>query len=128
MRVRDDAERLLADLLTAGAIPAMERDRLQIAGPPGVLTRARRTAIAAALPELRAIVITRWRSREECAARHPCRLMSPCARPVDGRPCLVPATCCVCEGLLPPGRRYLCPTCADATRTTATHPKGDCLP
>ena len=128
MRARAEAERLLADLLAAGAIPAIERDRLQVDGPPGVLDRARRDAIAAALPELRAIVAGRWRSREECAARRPCRRMSGCARPVDGRPCRVPATCCGCGGPLVPGRRYLCLICSDATRTTATIPEGNDLP
>ena len=116
MRQSDSAERLLADLLTAGAIPVMEGDRLLINAPPGVLTRARRAEIDAALPELRAIVASRWRSRDECVARRPCRRMSVCAEPKDGRPCLIPATCCLCGADLAPGRKYVCETCTEESQ------------
>ena len=119
MSAREDAERLLAELLAAGAIPLIEGGRLRVEAPPGMLTAARRERLAGCLPELRALVATRWRPREECAAARPCRRMSPCARPVGGRPCLVPSTCCVCGAPLPPGRRYLCPAC---TETSAQRP------
>lgn len=127
MRGRDGAERLLAELLAAGAIPVMESDRLRIDAPPGALTPARRRAVEAALPELRAIVAARWRSRDECAAARPCRRMGVCAEPSDGRPCSIPATCCLCGGGLATGRRYLCAACAAASdpRTLApNHGKG----
>jgi hypothetical protein len=114
MSRRRDAEDLLTELLADGAIPVIERQRLQITAPPGVLTDERRAAIEAVLPELRAIVAARWRPREKCMARRPCRRMSRCAEPADGRPCLMPATCCLCGAALEPGRLYLCPACADA--------------
>ncbi len=113
MRIRDDAERLLADLLRAGALPVLENGRLTMATPPGVLTGERRDALVGCLPELRVLIASRWRSREECIARRPCRRMSRCVEPVDDRPCLVAATCCVCGVSLAPGHRYLCPACAD---------------
>jgi hypothetical protein len=116
---RNGAERLLAELLEAGAIPLIEGGRLRVEAPPAVLTAARRERLADCLPELRALVATRWRQREECVAARSCRRMSPCAEPVGGRLCLVPATCCLCGGLLPPGRRYLCPAC---TETSARRP------
>ena len=113
MRIRDDAERLLADLLRAGALPVLENGRLTMATPPGVLTPERRDALVGCLPELRVLIASRWRSREECIARRPCRRMSRCARPVAGRPCLTPSTCCVCGEGLRDGYRYLCHICAD---------------
>jgi hypothetical protein len=114
MSGRGDAERVLAELLGTGAIPAIEAGRLRVEAPPGALTPARREALAGCLAEVRALVAARWRSREECVARMPCRRMSPCSLPVDGRPCLVPATCCVCGAPLSAGRRYLCEACAEA--------------
>ena len=114
MSARGEAERLLAELLGAGAIPLLEGGRLRIEAPPGALTAERRETLAGCLPELRALVAGRWRGREECMAPRPCRRMAACARPVDGRPCGMPAVCCLCGGSLPPGRRYLCPACAEA--------------
>ena len=70
---RTEAEALLADLLAAGAIPLMENGRLRIEAPGGVLDARRRERLAGCLPELREIVQTRWRSREECRAKRPCR-------------------------------------------------------
>ncbi len=112
MSARTEAERLLEEMLAAGAIPSIRGGRLEVDAPPGVMTESMREALAGSLPEVRALVAARWRSREQCVARRPCRVMSPCAKPVDGRPCLVPATCCACGGALPTGRRYLCPGCA----------------
>ncbi|MDP9367261.1 MAG: hypothetical protein M3Q03_03120 [Chloroflexota bacterium] len=125
MSARGEAERLLEELLRAGAIPILEGARLRIAAPPGTLTSERRDALAGCLPELRALVSARWRSREECAAPRLCRRMTPCARPVDGYPCLIPATCCVCGTRLAPGRRYCCPTCADDPRMRVTTHEGE---
>lgn len=125
MSVRGEAERLLAELLRAGAIPVLEGGRLRIEAPPGALTAQRREALAGCLPELRALVTARWRSRGECIAARPCRRMTPCARPLDGRPCRTAVTCCVCGGLLVPGRRYCCPACAENPRTKVTNHEGD---
>lgn len=112
MSRRKEAEALLDDLLRAGAVPSISGGRLEVAAPPEVMTERRREALAGSLPEVRALVAARWRSREQCVARRLCRLNSLCAMPEDGRPCLVPATCCVCGEPLPAGRRYLCAVCA----------------
>lgn len=119
MSVRDDAERLLAELLRAGAIPVLDDGRLSIQAPPGTLTTVRREALAGCLPELRTLVTARWRSRGECVAVRPCRRMSCCAQPTDGRPCLIPAICCLCGGVLAVGRRYCCLTCSRAIDVTS---------
>ncbi len=125
MSTRGEAERLLEELLRAGAIPVLDRGRLRIEAPPGTLTWERREALSGCLPELRALVSARWRSREECIAPRPCRRMTPCTRPINGRPCLVPATCCICGAKLAPGRRYCCPTCADDPRMRVTTHEGE---
>ena len=57
MSARDAAERLLAELLQAGAIPRIEAERLRIDAPPGILTPERRERLAGCLPELRAILL-----------------------------------------------------------------------
>ena len=125
MSARGEAERLLEDLLRAGAIPVLEDGRLRIAAPPGTLTAERWEALAGCLPELRALVTARWRSRETCAAPRPCRRMTACASPVNGRSCLTPATCCICGASLVPGRCYLCAICSGASGTMLTNTKGD---
>lgn len=121
MSARGEVERMLADLLRAGAIPVLEDGRLSIQAPTGVLTGERRERLAGSLPELRALVASGWRSREECIAARPCRRMSPCAEPSEGRPCLVPAACCMCGAELSSGSRYCCPACADANASMKTH-------
>ncbi len=110
---RTDAEALLADLLAAGAIPLVENGRLRIEAPGGVLDERRRERLAGCLPELRAIVESRWRSREECVAKRPCRRMSPCVEPNGVLPCTADPTCCLCGALLPEGHRYLCHACME---------------
>ncbi len=125
MSARGEAERLLEELLRAGAIPVLEGGRLRIEAPPGTLTSERREALAGCLPELRALVTARWRSREECAAPRPCRRRTACARPRDGRPCRTPATCCVCGTFLVPGRRYCCSACADDGQMTVKTAQGE---
>lgn len=115
MRANHDAERLLADLLAAGAIPVIEDDKLRIEAPRGVVSPARLEALSGCLPELKAIVATRWLPREACVARRPCRRMSACREPEpDGFPCLLPRTCAICKNALPLGRKYLCEACAEA--------------
>ena len=111
MSGRTEAEALLADLLAAGAIPLMENGRLRIEAPTGVLDARRRERLGGCLPELRAIVASRWRSREECVAQRPCRRMAPCVEPNGVIPCGVDPTCCLCGAPLPEGHRYLCTGC-----------------
>ena len=110
---RTEAEALLADLLAAGSIPLVEDGRLRIETPGGVLDQRRRERLAGCLPELRAIVEGRWRSREECRARRPCRRMGRCVEPADGRWCKADPTCCLCGAPLPAKHRYLCAECVD---------------
>lgn len=113
MRGRMEAEALLADLLAAGVIPLVEDGRLRIAAPGGVLDQRRRERLGGCLPELRAIVQSRWRSREDCVAKRPCRRMSVCAEPDGVLPCKADPTCCLCKGPLPAGNRYLCAACME---------------
>ena len=121
MSAKYDAERLLADLLAAGAIPVLEAGRLRIEAPAGTLTGARRDMLRDCLPELRTIVATRYRSREECVAHRPCRRMSVCRQPEPGSwPCRLPRVCALCKVILPVDRRYLCESCA----ATPAHTNG----
>jgi hypothetical protein len=121
VRANHEAEAVLADLLAAGAIPVLEAGRLRIDGPRSVLTSAPREALNGCLPELRALVATRWRSREECVAARPCRRMSVCQEAApDGWPCVTPRICVDCKVELPVGRRYLCEACAEAGLRKAT--------
>lgn len=112
MRPLSPAEQVLDDLLTDGAILVITQGRLQLDAPPGVLTPARRTEIAQHRVELRTLVGQRWRNREACRARRPCRRMGPCLEPVEDRPCGVLVTCCLCGAPLHAGRRLLCPACS----------------
>ena len=113
MSGRTEAEALLADLLAAGAIPLVEDGRLRIEAPGGVLDGRRRERLGGCLPELRAIVDSRWRSREECVAVRPCRRMGRCAEPNGVLPCKGDPTCCLCGVPLPAGHRYLCHACVE---------------
>ena len=113
MSGRTEAEALLADLLAAGAIPLVEDGRLRIEAPGGVLDTRRRERLAGCLPELRGIVESRWRSREECRARRPCRRMGRCAEPDGALSCKGDFTCCLCGAPLPAGHRYLCAACVE---------------
>lgn len=117
-RSRTEAEALLADLLAAGAIPLVEDGRLRVEAPGGVLDERRRERLAGCLPELRAIVEGRWRSREECVVRRPCRRMSPCAEPKGVLPCGADTTCCLCGSPLPERHRYLCAACVEERAET----------
>jgi len=110
---RTEAEALLADLLAAGAIPQVEDGRLRIDALGGVLDARRRERLGGCLPELRAIVESRWRSREECVAKRPCQRMAPCVEPKGVLPCKGDPTCCLCKGPLPEGHRYLCEACVE---------------
>lgn len=115
MRSNDDAETLLTELLSAGAIPVLDYGRLRIDGPRSALTPVRCEAMSGCLPELRNIVAIRWRSREPCIAARPCRRMSVCQEAAqDGWPCLTPRVCADCKVELLVGRKYLCDACAEA--------------
>jgi hypothetical protein len=106
------AEQVLEALIAAGAIPVIAGGRLRIEAPPGVLTPAWRAEITHHRAALTELVSKRWRCREDCRARQPCRRISRCAEPVYGRACGIPTTCCLCGAPLPHERRYLCPTCS----------------
>lgn len=122
-------EALLADLLSAGVVLVADGEQLRARAPTGTLPPALRDALAVRRAEVRALVTTRFRGPGACAVADdggltpPCRRMSKCARPSDGRPCLIPATCCACGGSLPPGRRYLCRTCTGKGATRDDHPE-----
>jgi hypothetical protein len=75
---------------------------------------------------LKTLVASQWRSREECRAEAPCRRMTACAEPIYGRPCGIPATCCVCGAPLPHDRRMLCASCSgDFTSDRTQTQQGD---
>jgi hypothetical protein len=125
MRPTTPAEQLLDDLIVAGAVPVIADGRLRIEAPAGVLTPAWRAEITRHHVELTGLVAKRWRCREDCGAKQPCRRMSRCAEPVYGQPCGVPATCCLCGKVLPHDRRLLCPACSQAFTTDRnTCPEG----
>lgn len=124
MSARAAAEEVLAALLAAGASVMIEGGRLVVTAPPGVLTRDRREELARCRSELRAMVASRWRAREDCVAAVPCRRMAPCAHPRAGRPCQVPATCCLCKAPMPPGHRYLCRDCGAGSEHLARERRG----
>jgi hypothetical protein len=110
-------EALLGDLHASGVVLVADGERLVVRAPKGALTPELRHALDVRREALRTLVAHLYRSPSECVAaqrglRVPCRRMSPCAEPVDGRPCLVPATCCVCGAPLSAGRRYLCESCS----------------
>ncbi len=108
MTTKNAAERLLEDLLAAGAIPSIGGGRLAVDAPPGRDDRgAARSAGGEPAGDAGAgggaVVFPRTVRGAPTVLGEP-----PCAKPTDGRPCLVPATCCASGESLPPGRRYLC--------------------
>lgn len=130
------AEALLGALTEAGVVLIADGARLRVRVPAGALSPELREALAARRDQIQALVAERFRGSAECLAARaagairPCRRMSPCARPVHGRACLIPATCCDCGGELPPGLRYRCPACtAQSARVAgAIETKGDPIP
>ena len=112
------AEAVLADLLAAGLVLVADGERLRVRAPRGGLMPALREALEARKEAVLALVAARFRGPAECVAAAggglvpPCRRMALYARPSEGRPCLLPASCCVCGASLPAGRRYLCPACS----------------
>ncbi|MDP9367828.1 MAG: hypothetical protein M3Q03_06070 [Chloroflexota bacterium] len=126
------AEELFVALTRAGVVLVADGERLRVRAPRGALTAELRAAMELRRDALRQIVAARFRGPGECLAAQgngrsirPCLRMGACARPVNGRPCLVPATCCVCRAALVCGRRYLCVTCSDEDRALATYYQGD---
>ncbi len=129
------AEDLFVTLTRAGVVLVADGERLRVRAPRGVLTADLRAAMERRRDALCEFVAARFRGPGECLAARgdaesmrPCLRMGACARPADGRPCLVPATCCVCGARLAPGRRYCCPACSDERRTMVTNVLGDCQP
>lgn len=110
---------LVADLVDAGVVLVADGDRLRVRAPRGVLTPDLRDRLERRRDAVRGIVAGRYRGPRECAAaarglRRPCRRMSGCAEPAEGRPCLMAAACCLCGAALEPGRVYVCAACAEA--------------
>jgi hypothetical protein len=119
---------LLRTLRSLGVVLVVDGERLRLRVPRGVLTPALRAALDRERDALRLVVAAQFRDRTTCVVARAdvglvqqCRRMSPCARPVDGRPCLMPPTCCVCGEALEPGHRYVCPACANPDPTMSTH-------
>lgn len=120
MSRRSDADALLTDLLHRGTIPITIGGRLQLDAPAGVLDDRLTERLADLLPELRDVVASIWRPREECWALQPCRRMNVC-RQMERDPaslrragmvaCGLPAVCALCRSPLPEGHRYLCKRC-----------------
>ena len=126
-------EDLFLILTDMGVALVADGERLRVRAPRGVLTTEVRTAMELRRDGLHDLVAARFRGPKECLASRggshsmrPCPRMGACPRPIDGRPCLVPAICCICGARLDPGRRYCCPTCADHRRMGMTTHKGDC--
>ncbi len=115
------AEDLFRTMRALGVVLVVDGERLRVRAPRGVLTPPLRAAMDHEREALRSLMVSQFREPRTCLVARgdvglvqPCRRMSPCARPVDGRPCLVPATCCVCGEVLSVGRRYCCPACGDS--------------
>jgi len=123
----DGAADLFRTLRAVGVVLLVDEERLRVRAPRDVLTPALRVALGQEREALRSLVAAQFRDPRTCVVAegegliHPCRRMSACARPVDGRPCLMPATCCVCGEALEPDHRYLCPACASPDPTTSSH-------
>ncbi len=123
----DEIEALLARLIGHGVVLVPDGERLRVRAPRGVLTPEVRVMLARHRAGLHALVASRFRGSGACLRARgdtgltmPCRRMSPCALPEDGRPCLLPPTCCLCGDPLPPSHRYLCHACANASKTSAS--------
>jgi hypothetical protein len=113
-----DVEALLQELTRRGIVLVPDGEHLQVRAPKGSLTPELRRSLAANKPALLNIVASLYRTPATCLAARsgnttpPCRTMARCSHPIDGRPCLVPAICCLCGIDLPPDRRYLCLVCS----------------
>ncbi len=121
-------EELFVALTRAGVVLVADGERLLVRAPRGALTDELRAVMELRRDALRQIVAARFRGPKECLAARdggvstgPCLRMGACARPVDGRPCLIPTTCCICRAALGPGHRYLCVTCSNPGSGTSGH-------
>ncbi len=128
-------EDLFVALTRAGVVLVADGERLRVRVPREALTVEMRTVMELRRNALREIVAARYRGPRECLGARgdsgslaPCSRMGACARPVDGRPCLVPATCCVCGAALMSGRCYLCEPCTATGGMMLTTNEGDRRP
>ncbi len=122
------AEELFVALTRGRVVLVADGERLRVRAPRGALTTELRAAMEVRRDALRENVAARFRGPEECVAARdggislrPCPRMGVCARPIDGRPCLIPTTCCICRAALGPGHRYLCVTCSNPGSGTSGH-------
>ncbi len=125
-------EELFVALTRAGVVPVADGERLRVRAPRGALTAELRAAMELHRHTLWKLLKVRFRGPEECveaqgngSSMRPCRRMGVCARSIEGGPCFIPATCCICGDGLTPGRRYCCPACSDERRTMVTDDQGD---
>ncbi len=126
------AEDLFVALTRAEVALVADGERLRVRAPRGAVKAELRTAMELRRDGLRDLVAARLRGPKECLASRggthampPCPRMGTCPRPINGRPCLVPAICCICGARLDPCCRYCCPTCADDGRMRVTTHKGE---
>lgn len=133
MKGRGNADELLDALLERGVITVIVEGRLRLDAPAGTLDAEVRGRLADALPDLRELVDSLWRSREQCWANRPCRRMSVCQemkrdpgalRAAGMIACGIPAVCALCRNPLPPDHRYLCAPCAEKSRARALATRG----
>lgn len=111
---------LLNALEARGVALIPDGAELHVRAAKGALTPELTQRLKAQKPAVLTLVRSLYREPKECRAAQagsrwrPCRRMGRCLHPVNGRPCLVPATCCVCGVALPSDRQLLCPTCSAA--------------
>jgi hypothetical protein len=114
MRIDD----LLRALEAHGVALIPDGDELHVRAAKGALTPELSRQLKTQKPALLTLVRELYRGPDACLAAQagsrwrPCRRMGRCLHPVDGRPCLIPATCCVCGAPLPHDRRMLCEGCS----------------
>ncbi len=125
-------EELFVALTRAGVVLVADGERLRVRALRGTLTAELRAAMELRRDALRELVAAQFRGPGECveaqgngSSMRPCRRMGVCARSIEGRPCFIPAICCICGDGLTPGRRYCCPACSDERRTMVTDDQGD---
>jgi hypothetical protein len=123
-RATTEAESVLRDLVEAGAVLAVDGDQLRVRAPRGAMGTELRQRLGRHRDAVQTLMMTRFRGTDDCVLAGeglawPCRRMTPCARPLDGRPCLMEPVCCLCGHALPQGRRYLCPDCTAESEARA---------
>lgn len=109
---------LLRALKARGVALIPDGEELHVRAAKGALSPDLKQQLKLQKPALLKLVRELYRGPGKCLAAQagsrwrPCRRMGRCLHPVDGRPCLIPATCCVCGAPLPQDRRMLCADCS----------------